>query len=70
MNTGVGILSLLQGIFLIQELNQGLLHYRWILYHLSYQGSLPVNAIRENFSYLEMDSSGGVHLPLWISVSS
>ena len=35
-NTGVGSLSLLQGIFLTQELNQGLLHCRWILYQLSY----------------------------------
>ena len=38
-NTGVGSLSLLQGIFLTQELNLGLLHCRWILYQLSYQGS-------------------------------
>ena len=38
-NTGVGSLSLLQGIFLTQELNQGLLHCRRILYQLSYQGS-------------------------------
>ena len=37
--TGVGSLSLLQGIFLTQESNQGLLHCRWILYQLSYQGS-------------------------------
>ena len=36
-NTGVGSLSLLQGIFPTQESNWGLLHYRWILYHLSYQ---------------------------------
>ena len=36
-NTGVGSLSLLQWIFLIQELNWGLLHYRQILYQLSYQ---------------------------------
>ena len=28
MNIGVGSLSLLQGIFLTQELNQGLLHCR------------------------------------------
>ena len=39
-NTGVGSLSLLQGIFLTQELNWGLLNCRWILYQLSYQGSL------------------------------
>ena len=38
-NTGVGSLSLLQGIFLTQESNQGLLHCRWVLNQLSYQGS-------------------------------
>ena len=38
-NTGVGSLSLLQGIFPTQELNWGLLPYRGILYQLSYQGS-------------------------------
>ena len=38
-NTGVGSLSLLQGIFPIQESNWGLLHCRQILYQLSYQGS-------------------------------
>ena len=38
-NTGVGSLSLLQGIFPTQESNQGLLHCRWILYQLNYQGS-------------------------------
>ena len=34
-----GSLSLLQGIFPTQELNQGLLHRRWILYQLSHKGS-------------------------------
>ena len=38
-NTGVGSLSLLQGIFPTQEVNRGLLHCRWILYQQSYQGS-------------------------------
>ena len=38
-NTGVGSLSFLQGIFLTQELNQGILHCRQILYQLSYQES-------------------------------
>ena len=37
-NTGMGSLSLLQGIFPTQELNWDLLHCRWILYQLSYQG--------------------------------
>ena len=39
-NTGVGRLSLLQGIFPTQELNPGLLHCRQSLYQLSYEGSL------------------------------
>ena len=38
-NTGVGSLSLLQGIFPTQGLNPGLPHYRKILYQLSHQGS-------------------------------
>ena len=38
-NTGVGCHALLQGIFLTQELNWGLPHYRRILYQLNYQGS-------------------------------
>ena len=33
----MGSLSLLQGIFLAQALNPGLLHCRWILYQLSYR---------------------------------
>ena len=43
--TAVGSLSLLQQIFPTQESNQNLLHFRWILYQLSYQGS-PVIIIR------------------------
>ena len=38
-NTGVGSLSLLQGIFPSQGSNPGLLHCGWILYQLSHQGS-------------------------------
>ena len=51
-----------------QGLNPGLLHYRWILYHLSYQGSLSgtgTNLARRRegintWTYFEMhpDSSG------------
>ena len=36
-DTGVGSLSLLQGIFLTQESNWGLLHCRRILYQLSHK---------------------------------
>ena len=38
-NTGVGSLSLLLQISPTQESNQGLLHCRWILYQLSYEGN-------------------------------
>ena len=38
-NTGVGSLSLLQGIFPNHGSNPGLPHCRWILYQLSRQGS-------------------------------
>ena len=38
-NTGLGCHSLLQGIFLTQRSNPGLLHCRQILYYLSHQGS-------------------------------
>ena len=38
-NTGVGSLSLLQGIFPTQESNWGLLHCRWILNQRSYEWS-------------------------------
>ena len=37
-NTGVGRLYLFQEIFPTQRLNPGLLHCRWILYQLSYEG--------------------------------
>ena len=38
-NTGLGCHFLLQGIFLTQGSNPGLLHCRRTLYHLSHQGS-------------------------------
>ena len=41
-NAGVGSCSLLQGIFLTQGLNPGLLHYRWILYQLIHQGKVVI----------------------------
>ena len=44
-NTGVGGLSLLQGIFLTWVSNRGFLHCRWILYQLSYQGSPGVQGL-------------------------
>ena len=46
-DSGVGRLSLLQGIFPTQGSNPGLLHCSWILYQLSYTVSL-------GFSYLPL----------------
>ena len=48
-NTGVGSLSLLQGIFPTQESNQGLLNCRQILYQLRYQGSPWNNGLVQNW---------------------
>ena len=45
MNTGVGGHFLLQGIFLILASNPSLLHYRQILYRLSYEG-IPTRSCR------------------------
>ena len=56
-NTGVGSHSLLQGIFPTQGSNPGLPHYRWILYHLSHQGSPVSFNIRCQIIY-------GLHLSL------
>ena len=64
-NTGVGILSLLQGIFPIQLSNPGLPHSRWILHHLSYKGS---PRIRESVAY--PFSSGSSPPRSWTRVSS
>ena len=50
-NTGVGNLSLLQGIFPTQESNQGLLCYRQILYQLSLE--IKNKLLNGQFSYPE-----------------
>ena len=47
-NTGVGSLPLVQEIVLTQGSNWGLMHCRWILYQLSYQGSLSINLLTFN----------------------
>ena len=39
-NTGVGSLSLLQGIFPTQRSNPGLPYCRWVIYQPNHQGSL------------------------------
>ena len=57
--------SLLHRIFLTQESNQGLLHCRWILYQLSYQGSpfsenhsVMSNSLRPHRLYNSWNSPG------------
>ena len=52
-NTGVGILSLLQGIFLTQESNWSLLHCRRILYQLSYWGRVLMGSTKLQLQYLQ-----------------
>ena len=47
-NTGMGSLSLLQGIFPTQKSNWGLLHCRRILYQLSYQLDHPLDHQKHN----------------------
>ena len=56
-NTEMGSLSLLQEIFLTQESKQGLLHYRQILYQLSYQGSPYICIFFFKYSF-----------PLWVII--
>ena len=71
-NTGVGSLSFLQQIFLTQELNQGLLHCRWILYQLRYQGSpkfLPSGLQVSGENPEKALSSGREKLGRWGGVS-
>ena len=63
-NTGVGCHALLQGISLTQGLNLSLPHCRWILYHLSHQGS-PRMLEWEAYSF----SRGSSQPRNWIGVS-
>ena len=42
-NTGVGSLSLLQGILPTQGSNPGLPHYRWILYQMNRKGRIKLH---------------------------
>ena len=74
--TGMGSHSLLQGNFLTQGLNPGLLHGRWILDHLSHQGSplyiegdprhIPRDTQRSALSADQHTYPGG-HVSGWVS---
>ena len=63
-NTGVGCHALFQRILPTQELNPGLPHCRWIIYHLSHQGSLR---IREWVAYLFFRGSSQLRYQTWVS---
>ena len=63
-NTGLGCHFLLQGIFQTQGQNPGLPHCRWILYQLSYQGSLSPCLTR-----LILNSTFFFSVPFYSSIS-
>ena len=66
-NTGVGSLSLFQGIFPTQGLNPGLPHCRWILYQLSHKGSPRIlEWVAYRFSSRSSQPSI-LGLPLWLN---
>ena len=70
-NTGVGSLSLLQGIFPTQGLNPGLPHGRWILYQLSHKGSPSSvhSMIFIKFTVMQWSSSqwsSGTFKKIWV----
>ena len=56
-NTGVGSLSLLQGIFPTQGSNPGLPHCRQILYQLSHKGSPRILNSKKNLNAKTMKGS-------------
>ena len=61
-NSGVGCHVLLQGVFPTQGSSPGLLHCRWILYCLIYQGTPRILMIR-----VEADNPGpGAQQVLWL----
>ena len=63
-NTGMGCHALLKGIFPTQGSNPGLLHCRWILYHLSHQGNhfFPYINTWNNFQGSWLESHGIINL--------
>ena len=57
----MGCHFLLQGIFPTQDLNLGLMHCRWIIYHLSHQGQSVMNSIMTLFPALHSDLENQSH---------
>ena len=71
-HTGIGSHSLLQGIFLTQGLNLGLLHCRQVLYHLSHRGSPHVQIFCPALFWKKSfpDSSARSNLDRWLVKSA
>ena len=68
-STRVGSHSLLQGIFLTQESNLAFLHCRWILHHMSRQGS-PLSTVLQSNSVLDYTVHGILQARVleWVAV--
>ena len=66
-NTGVGCLSILQGIFPTQGSNPGLPHYRWILYQLSYKGSPSVDELISTYTSVNYYSVKKEYILQWMN---
>ena len=66
-NTGAGNLSLLHWIFLTQESNQDLLHCRWILYQLIYEGSYDGSHHRDWNARVGSQEIPGITVWPWIT---
>ena len=68
--TGMSSLSLLQGIFPSQELNQGLLHCRRILYQLSYEEALIYFWGKPSYCICRDDDTiyPSIHLLIYLSI--
>jgi len=63
-NTGVGTLSLPQGVFPTQGSNPALLHCKWILYQLNHKGNPRI------LEWVAYPFSGGSSLPRnWTGIS-
>ena len=59
-NTGVGSLSLLQGILPTQGSNPGLSHCRWILYQLSYREAHTL-LVNNNYASREIKKMADIY---------
>ena len=69
-NTGVGCLSLRQGIFPNQGLNPGIPDCRWVFYCLSYQGTQTLLTATSGYSSSTPENPRVLHLCLQILLAT